>query len=318
MATPKDEDTSLKRLGGGRWQTRDERFTIEPQSGTWVVIDAEQTDDLGLPLIRGPFGSLTAAKGAIADARQAAPSESSLPARAERLRGSDPSPAPDRTKRTARSGAARRTTSRPVAHSPTTPAEAAPAPEPTAPVIARMTMSLDGFVVDRNGSVERLDTDHAALAGSPYMTALQAETGAVLMGRQTFEMADDPDWYVGNYEFQVPIVVLTHHPPARPPRQDERLTVVFVDGLGSAVHQARLAAGDRSVLVVGGIDVIRQLLRAGLVDELRVDIMPVILAGGRRLFGEGELSGLRLTTRSVDRVADRIVLRFGVERATDT
>ncbi|MFI5200311.1 MAG: hypothetical protein ACHQXL_08065 [Candidatus Limnocylindrales bacterium] len=55
------DETALKRLGGGRWQTRDERFTIEPQSGTWVVVDSEQTDDLGLPLVRGPFASLTAA-----------------------------------------------------------------------------------------------------------------------------------------------------------------------------------------------------------------------------------------------------------------
>ncbi len=62
--------TPLKRLGGGRWQTRDDRFTIEPQSGTWVVVDAEQTDDLGLPLVRGPFGSLNAAKAAIETARE--------------------------------------------------------------------------------------------------------------------------------------------------------------------------------------------------------------------------------------------------------
>jgi hypothetical protein len=67
-------DDGLRRLGGGRWQTRDERFTIEPQSGTWAVVDAEQTDDLGLPLVRGPFKSLTAAKEAIASARdEAAP-----------------------------------------------------------------------------------------------------------------------------------------------------------------------------------------------------------------------------------------------------
>jgi hypothetical protein len=69
-----DTDEGLRRLGGGRWQTRDERFTIEPQSGTWAVVDAEQTDDLGLPLVRGPFKSLTAAKEAIAAARgEAAP-----------------------------------------------------------------------------------------------------------------------------------------------------------------------------------------------------------------------------------------------------
>jgi len=69
MAKKIEDPGSLKRLGGGRWQTRDERFTVEPQSGTWVVLDAEQADDLGLPLVRGPFASLTAAKAAIDAAR---------------------------------------------------------------------------------------------------------------------------------------------------------------------------------------------------------------------------------------------------------
>lgn len=81
-----DTDDSLKRLGGGRWQTRDGRFTIEPQSGTWVVVDAEQTDDLGLALVRGPFGSLGAAKEAIAAARGAAPAISPLAAQVAKLR----------------------------------------------------------------------------------------------------------------------------------------------------------------------------------------------------------------------------------------
>ena len=76
-----DPDAPLKRLGGGRWQTRDERFTIEPQSGTWVIVDATQTDELGLPLVRGPFGSLGAAKDAIAEARSAAPPTSPLEGR---------------------------------------------------------------------------------------------------------------------------------------------------------------------------------------------------------------------------------------------
>lgn len=81
MATSTDKDEGLKRLGGGRWQTRDERFTIEPQSGTWAIVDAEQTDDLGLPLVRGPYKSLTAAKAAIGEARTAAPPTSSLKSR---------------------------------------------------------------------------------------------------------------------------------------------------------------------------------------------------------------------------------------------
>jgi hypothetical protein len=76
----------LKRLGGGRWQTRDERFTIEPQSGTWVIVDAEQTDDFGMALVRGPFPSLTAAKDAIASARSSGPATSPLVDQIERRR----------------------------------------------------------------------------------------------------------------------------------------------------------------------------------------------------------------------------------------
>jgi hypothetical protein len=91
MATKKaEDDRSLKRLGGGRWQTRDERFTIEPQSGTWVLVDAEQTDDLGLPLVRGPFRSLTDAKAAVEAARDTAAPESPL---AERVKDAGTRPA---------------------------------------------------------------------------------------------------------------------------------------------------------------------------------------------------------------------------------
>ena len=86
MAKSTGQDGSLKRLGGGRWQTKDDRFTIEPQSGTWVVVDADQTDDLGLPLIRGPFASLGAARDAIATARDAAPAVSPLAAKVAELR----------------------------------------------------------------------------------------------------------------------------------------------------------------------------------------------------------------------------------------
>jgi hypothetical protein len=84
------DDAPLKRLGGGRWQTRDERFTIEPQSGTWVVVDGEQTDDLGMALVRGPFPSLTAAKDAIATARSSGPAASPLTERIEQRRLATP------------------------------------------------------------------------------------------------------------------------------------------------------------------------------------------------------------------------------------
>jgi hypothetical protein len=127
MATTKEDDASLKRLGGGRWQTRDERFTIEPQSGTWAVVDAEQTDDLGLPLVRGPFSSLTAAKEAIGLARTTEPAESRLPERAAQLRRQPAGKGPDATAQ--REGKAlRRGTGKAAAAT----AAAKPAPEPPA------------------------------------------------------------------------------------------------------------------------------------------------------------------------------------------
>lgn len=92
------EDEGLRRLGGGRWQTRDERFMIEPQSGTWAVVDAEQTDDLGLPLVRGPFKSLTAAKAAIAAARAEAAPASPLKERKPSADADDQAPEPRESK----------------------------------------------------------------------------------------------------------------------------------------------------------------------------------------------------------------------------
>ena len=89
--TAADGDAPLKRLGGGRWQTRDERFTIEPESGTWTVVDAEQTDDLGLPLVRGPYRSLTDAKAGIEEARAEGAAASPLAERLERARRSEAS-----------------------------------------------------------------------------------------------------------------------------------------------------------------------------------------------------------------------------------
>ena len=182
-----------------------------------------------------------------------------------------------------------------------------------AKVMAGMTTSLDGFVADPNGSATRLYPDLEALRGTDYMNALIDATGAVVMGRKTFEMAD-ADSYVSNYEFQVPIFVLTHHPPDVAPRQDEHLTFTFVsDGVESAIDQARAAAGDKAVQVVGGVEVIRQLLRAGLVDELHVDVMPVLLGSGLRLFEGSDLEHVRLAKLGVRESGERTSLTFRVE-----
>lgn len=183
-----------------------------------------------------------------------------------------------------------------------------------ATVTAGMTMSLDGFVEDADGSVSLLYPDLADLRDTDYMNDAVEETGAVLMGRHTFEMGD-PDSFVGEYEFQVPIFVVTQHPPATPPKQDENLTFTFVtDGVASGAEQAKAAAGDKVVQVVGGPMLIRELLNLGLVDDLRVDVMPVFLGGGLRLFENVDPGRVRLQKRDVREVRARTSLGFRVVR----
>jgi dihydrofolate reductase len=89
-------------------------------------------------------------------------------------------------------------------------------------VVLGMTMSLDGFINDRNGSVEVLYPDLVALRDiDPLKESIQ-NTGALVMGRNSFDMAEDPDSLAGNYEYQVPIFVLTHQPPKKHPKETDR------------------------------------------------------------------------------------------------
>jgi dihydrofolate reductase len=152
-------------------------------------------------------------------------------------------------------------------------------------VILGVTMSLDGFINGRNGSVEALYPDLAAWRETePGKESIQ-NTGAVVMGRHSFDMAQDPDWFAGNYEYQVPIFVLTHKVPKKMPKQTGDLTFTFVtDGIESAIRQAKAAAGDKDVNIIGAASTAQQCLKAGLADELHVDVMPVLLGRGLRIF----------------------------------
>ena len=80
----------------------------------------------------------------------------------------------------------------------------------------------------------------------------------------------------------MPFFILTHRPEDAP--EDAGFT--FVNGLDEAVAQARQAAGDKDVFIMGGADVIRQALRAGHVEELSISIAPVVLGAGKRLFDD--------------------------------
>lgn len=154
-----------------------------------------------------------------------------------------------------------------------------------AKVILDTTMSLDGFINDRNGSVEALYPDLATWQETELGKESIQNTGAMVMGRNSYAMAEDLDWYAGNYEYQVPIFVLTHHVPKKKPKETDRLTFTFVtDGLGSAIRQAKEVAGDKDVNIIGAANTAQQCLNLGLADELHVDIMPVLHGEGLRLF----------------------------------
>ena len=164
-------------------------------------------------------------------------------------------------------------------------------------LVAIMSMSLDGFVADSNdgvgevfdwymnsgdvefqtGGSDRM-TFKVSAPSAGHLRSLWSELGAVLTGRRTFEVADG---WGGNHAWG-PAFVLTHQIPAGWPRPDS--TVHFVtDGIESAVKQAKAAAAGKSV-GVHGADTIQQLLNAGLLDEISVDIGAVFLGSGIRLF----------------------------------
>lgn len=181
-------------------------------------------------------------------------------------------------------------------------------------VVLGMTMSLDGFINDRNGSVAALYPDLAALRDiDPLRESIQ-NTGAVVMGRNSFDMAEDPDSLAGNYEYQVPIFVLTHQPPKKHPKETDDLTFTFVtDGIESAIRRAKVAAGDKEVNIIGATNTAKQCLEAGLADELHVDIMPVFLGGGLRAFEEIDDGQIKLERIKVMELpGGRTHLRFRI------
>ena len=157
-------------------------------------------------------------------------------------------------------------------------------------------MSLDGYVADRSDGVAEVfdwyfnsGNVEVHTGGSHPMTfkvsgpsaehirALTSGLGAVLTGRRTFDVTQG---WGGNHAWG-PAFVVTHRVPAGWPRPNS--TVHFVtDGIESAVKQAKAAAG-KSV-GVHGADTIQQLLNAGLLDEISVDIAAVLLSSGVRLF----------------------------------
>jgi dihydrofolate reductase len=156
-----------------------------------------------------------------------------------------------------------------------------------------MSITLDGFVAGPRISLQEPlgaggEVVHAwmasdAAADRAALAAMFEHTGAFVVGRRMFDVG------IGEWgddgAFGKPVLVVTNRP--EPSFAKGPTTFSFVAGVEAAVERARAAAGDGDVCVVGGGDVARQALAAGLVDELRIHVVPHLLGAGTRLF-EGE------------------------------
>jgi len=180
-------------------------------------------------------------------------------------------------------------------------------------VIANITTSIDGYVAGPDDGPdqglgkggERL---HYWVFGGPwtydnfpdtemtgedkaYFDEIMARTGAVIAGRASY---DGGGGWGGTSPWGVPCFVVTHRTDDEP----EEPSFTFVDGFQAALEQARAAAGDRDVLIMGGADLIRQGLAAGVVEELGISVSPLILGAGKGLF-DGFDRDVELATVSV-------------------
>jgi dihydrofolate reductase len=194
-------------------------------------------------------------------------------------------------------------------------------------VIADISVSLDGFVAGPEDGPDRhplgtggerlhqwlfdLDTWRAQVgraggersASADIMGDFFGRTGAAVIGRRMFDhgekaWGDEPP-------FHIPVFVLTHR-PLPPRRMSGGTDFEFVtDSVASAVSQAVAAAGSKDVAVMGGGQVIAACLAAGVLDELRLHVVPVLLGGGVPLFAGPTDPAIELET-------ERVVLSSGV------
>jgi len=182
-----------------------------------------------------------------------------------------------------------------------------------------ITMSLDGFVAGPNQTLEeplgqggeRLHEWGYGLkswreahgrsggevnADSEILEEAMAGTGAVVMGRRMFSggsgpWSDDPKadgWWGDTPPFGVPVFIVTHHPREKVVKEGGTTFTFVTEGIESALEQAREAASDKDVAVAGGASLAQQYLRAGLMDEMQIHVVPLLLGGGVRLFDDLE------------------------------
>lgn len=185
-------------------------------------------------------------------------------------------------------------------------------------IVVDISMSLDGFVTASGADSEHglgiggepihgwVEASDQSLADAEVLNNAFEATGAVVMGRRTFDVVDSPNGWREDIGYgwkqdqsKAPHnFVVTHQPPSSTRLPSSGFTFV-TDGLHSAVEQARAAAGEREVVFMGGGSVSQQGIRAGLVDEIRIHLSPVLVGSGTRLFDEHDGPPMRLEQTKV-------------------
>lgn len=170
-------------------------------------------------------------------------------------------------------------------------------------VYCAISMSLDGFVTGPNVRVgnglgdngERLHDwmfDAKTGADAKITEEEYATTGAVIIGKGMFDVGFEP--WGDPPPFRMPVFIVTHEAREPLPMQGGTTYNFVNEGIEAAHRLARAAAGDKHVGVWGGADIIRQYLKAGLLDEIRIHIVPILLGGGIRLFEGLDAEGIEL------------------------
>ena len=186
-------------------------------------------------------------------------------------------------------------------------------------VVFDITTSLDGYVTGPNDTVEQaLGAGGERLHDWISATPTDADTeilgelfasGAVISGRRTYDNSQGPDGWGDGPLGRVPVFVLSHSVPER--IQDGAEFTFVTDGIQNALKLAREAAGDKDVYVMSA-DVAGQYLAAGLLDEIRLHVAPILLGGGRRLFDHPGLAGTELECTRVVTTPGATHLRYRV------
>jgi dihydrofolate reductase len=164
-------------------------------------------------------------------------------------------------------------------------------------------------MIGKEGGSDGVDQAYAQRAMTGF--------GAFILGRNMFGPVRGPwvddswkGWWGANPPYHAPTFVLTHH-PRDPIEMEGGTTFIFVtDGIEAALDQARTAAGDLDVKIGGGVETVRQYLRAGLIDELHYALSPVVLGQGEAMFAGIDLPalGFRVTEHQASEHATHVVL----------